>query len=200
MSFPFAPSKRASKAQEKARALRESIWPGFDEKLLWSSTTCKGYTPVPRTLPLIMNIIDVLTKNKPAGRPYFVLWCRSFDQSLISIDNPLTLAIESGFSGERALSTWRDRMRSLVELGFILAKDGPAGPYQFVLMLNPHKVVWNMRDQIQEGMFRQLQARAIDIGAEDLGPVETEAESAVAAEPSTADAETDGSETDEATE
>jgi hypothetical protein len=28
-------------------------------------------------MPVIMNIIDTLTKNKPAGSTYFVLWCRT---------------------------------------------------------------------------------------------------------------------------
>jgi len=186
-------SKKVSKAQEKAKALRESCWPGFDEKKLWSTSTCKGYTTIPRTLPLIMNIIDALTKNKPAGRAYFVMWCRSYDQSLVVIDNPLTLAIEAGFTGERALSTWKDRMRSLVDLGFILAKDGPAGTYQFVLMLNPHKVVWDLQHSVQEGMFRQLQARAIEIGADDLGPVEADEEEPADAEAAAADESTDES-------
>jgi hypothetical protein len=111
-------------------------------------------------MPLVMNIIDALTKNKPAGSTYFVMWCRTFDHSLLVIDNPMTLAVEAGFSGERALSTWKDRMRSLVELGFIDAKEGSAGPFHYVLLLNPHKVVWQLKGRIQEGTFRQLQTRA----------------------------------------
>jgi hypothetical protein len=98
------------------------------------------------------------------------LWCRTFDESLLAIDNPMTLAFESGFTGERALSTWKDRMRSLVELGFIDAKEGPTGAHHYVLLFNPHKVVWNLKDRIQAGMFRELQTRAIAIGASDMEP------------------------------
>jgi len=61
-------------------------------------------------------------------------------------------------------------MRSLVDLGFIDAKEGPAGPFHFVLLFNPHKVVWDLRDRIQQSTFRQLQARAIEIGAKDMVP------------------------------
>ena len=61
-------------------------------------------------------------------------------------------------------------MRSLVELGFIDAKEGSAGPFHYVLLLNPHKVVWQLKDRIQEGTFRQLQTRAIEIGAKDMEP------------------------------
>lgn len=163
-------AKKVSKAQEKAKALRDSCWPDLDEQKLWNRKSVSGFTTIPRTLPLIMNIIDALSKNKPAGRAYFVLWCRTFDHSLLVIDNPMTLAAEAGFSGERALSTWKDRMRLLVELGFIDAKEGPAGAYHYVLLFNPHKVVWDLRNRIQENTFRQLQTRAIEIGAKDMEP------------------------------
>ena len=163
-------AKKVSKAQEKAKALRDSCWPDLDEQKLWNRKSVSGFTTIPRTLPLIMNIIDALSKNKPAGRAYFVLWCRTFDHSLLVIDNPMTLAAEAGFSGERALSTWKDRMRLLVELGFIDAKEGPAGAYHYVLLFNPHKVVWDLKNRIQENTFRQLQTRAIEIGVKDMEP------------------------------
>lgn len=170
MSIFTAAATKRSKAQEKAKALRDSVWPDLDEQMLWNRKSVSGFTTIPRTMPLVMNIIDTLSKNKPAGRAYFVLWCRTFDHSLLVIDNPRTMANEAGFSGERAESTWKDRMRLLVELGFIDAKEGPAGLYQYVLLFNPHKVVWNLRDRIQEHTFRQLQTRAIEIGAKDMEP------------------------------
>jgi hypothetical protein len=168
---PFV-AKKVSKAQEKAKALRDSCWPELDEKKLWNRNSVSGFTAIPRTLPLIMNIIDAQTKNKPAGMTYFVMWCRTFDHSMLVIDNPGTLAFEAGFTGERALSTWKDRMKSLVDLGFIDAKAGPAGPFHYVLLFNPHKVVWDLKGGIQESTFRQLQTRAIEIGAKDMEPHE----------------------------
>ncbi len=171
-----AAAKKISKAQEKAKALRDSVWPDLDEQMLWNRKSVSGFTTIPRTMPLIMNIIDALTKNKPAGSAYFVMWCRTFDHSLLVIDNPMTLAVEAGFSGERALSTWKDRMRSLVQLGFIDAKEGPSGPYHYVLLFNPHKVVWDLKGKIQESTFRQLQTRAIEIGAKDMQPAQLTAE------------------------
>lgn len=163
-------NKKAAKAQEKNKMLRDSFWPDVDEGLLWDRKLVKGFTSIPRTMPVLMNIINTLTKNKPAGLAYFVLWCRAFDHSMLAIDNPMTLASEAGFTGERALSTWKDRMASLKRLGFIDSKTGPAGPYHYVLLFNPHKIIWNLRDQIQEGLFQQLQVRAIDIGAKDMEP------------------------------
>ena len=165
---------KVSKGQEKAKALRQAYWPNISDEQLWSRKLYSGFTSIPRTLPQVMNIIDALTKNKPAGRTYFVLWCRTFDESLLVIDNPMTLAAEAGFSGERALSTWKERMRALAELGFIDAKEGPSGPYHYVLLFNPHKVVWNLKSKFQDRMFRQLHERALDIGAKDMTPLVSE--------------------------
>ena len=82
-------AKKISKGQEKAKALRDSCWPDLDDEKLWNRKLVKGFTTIPRTMPLIMNIIDSLTKNKPAGMVFFVLWCRTFDESLLAIDTLL---------------------------------------------------------------------------------------------------------------
>jgi len=39
-----------------------------------------------------------------------------------------------------------------------------------VLLFNPNKVVWDLKGRIQEGIFRELQTRAIAIGASDMEP------------------------------
>lgn len=159
---------RRSKAQEKSLKLREEYWPGLKGDDLWDRKKHHGFTTIPRTMPQLMNIIDSLSKNQPAGHAYFILWCRAFDESLVVIGNPMAFAAESGFTSERALSTWRQRMRTLQDLGFIDCKDGSSGPFHYVLLLNPHVVVWKLKERIQEGLFRQLLDRAIDIGAKDM--------------------------------
>jgi hypothetical protein len=159
-----------TKAQEKALAFRAAYWPEVAEDALWHRKRCDGYTTMPRTMPILMSIIDALSKNRPAGRVYLGLWARTFDEALLVIENPASLAAESDFSGERAVSTWRQRMRTLKELGFIDAKHGSSGEFHYVLIFNPHRVVWKLKDQIQEGLFRQLWERAIDIGARDMKP------------------------------
>jgi hypothetical protein len=169
----FNVSKK-NKAIDRATELRDSCWPDLNKKKLWNRKEVRGFITIPRTMPQLINIIDSLTKNKPAGRTYFVLWCRTFDHSMVVIDNPMTLAMEAGFSGERALSTWKVRMASLVKLGLLDAKDGPTGAYHYVLLYNPHKVIWNLKEHIQGATFRNLQARTIQIGAGDLGPIEAE--------------------------
>jgi hypothetical protein len=167
-------AQRIAKGREKYLELRDVCWPGLSEKLLWNRKRHKGFTSIPRTLPNLINIIDSLTKNKPAGQTYLVLWARSYDEAMLTIDNPATLAAEAGFTGERAVSTWTQRMRALQELGFINAVEGPAGGFHYVLLLNPHQVVWSLKPTIQTSLFRQLHERALAIGATDMKPLDVE--------------------------
>lgn len=161
--------KRKSKMDVIAEKLQKEFWSDIQDEDLWDSSRNNGYAPIPRTMPLIMNIIDDLSKNQPAGRAYFVLWCyRRPESSLITIENPSVFAAETGFSGERALTTWKQRMRKLQELGFIDAKEGSSGAFHYVLILNPHIVIRKLKDIIQESCFRQIYNRTLEIGATDF--------------------------------
>jgi len=142
VTIAVANAKRISKGTERALRIRSEHWSEVSEELLWHRKRCDGYTTIPRTIPLLMNIIDSKSKNQPAGRTYFGLWCRAYDESLIIIENPMSLAFEAGFSGERAVTTWRQRMSTLRDLGFIDAKPGSSGEFHYVLLFNPHKIVW----------------------------------------------------------
>jgi hypothetical protein len=159
---------RISKGKERALLMRTENWPDVPEEHLWNRTKCHGFTTIPRTLSLVMNIIDQLTKNQPAGRTYFGLWCRTYDESVVIVENPMSLAFEAGFAGERAVTTWRQRMQALQELEFIDAKPGSSGPFHYVLLYNPHWVVWQLKHRIQPQVFMQLTDRAMDIGAADF--------------------------------
>ena len=51
------------------------------------------------------------------------------------------LAFHSGFSGQRAVRTWKERIKALDGLGFIRTAAGTAGPYSHAVILNPHFVI-----------------------------------------------------------
>lgn len=93
---------------------------------------------------------------------------------ILTIENPAILATESGYTGQRAVSTWAQRMKSLVDLGFILAKKGPVSDFQTVLLKNPNMVLLDLHRQgrftneSQQLLFDQFRHRAIDIGAKDV--------------------------------
>lgn len=162
---------RKSKMQTNTLKLREKFWSEVPEDALWHRKREVGFITIPRTMPIIISIIDSLTKNASAGNTYFCLWCRSFDEQVINIPNPSELALESGFSGERAVYTWRQRMKTLKEWGFIDVRAG-SHEFQVVLILNPHKVINRIKretpNDIPENLYTQLYNRALDVGARDM--------------------------------
>src|ERR1700719_1313153 len=113
MASAASTAKRISKGKERALQMRAQNWPDVPESRLWNRSKCHGYTTVPRTMALLINIIDNLSKNKPAGRTYFGLWCRTYDEAVVIVENPMSMAFEAGFSGERAVTTWRQRLQTL---------------------------------------------------------------------------------------
>lgn len=164
---------RASKMSKQNAVLRERYWPEVTDEQLWLRKNKTGFTTIPRCLPQIMAIIDALTKNTPASKTYFALWCRSFDEMVIRIPHPMILAAESGFSGSRQLTTWQNRMALLNQYGFIKTAKGQAGDYEFVILLNPFMVIQNLKGTAQwtssmTALYHALAMRAEEVGANDL--------------------------------
>ncbi|MES9853628.1 MAG: hypothetical protein ABW170_17565 [Candidatus Thiodiazotropha sp. L084R] len=162
---------RATKIQKKKQALRKQLWGDIAPETIWNRKLNDGYTTIPRTMPIVFQIMDDLSeKSKPISSTYFSLWCRVFDESFIEIKSPDEMAFESGYSGQRAVSTWKARMKILSNLGFIDAKEGASGQYNYVLLKNPYMVIKEhyKNKKIQEGKFNALFARAQEVGAQDL--------------------------------
>jgi len=166
--------KKANKAKEAAIAMRKFLWPEVTEAHLWllDERTRKGFAQIPRTIPLLINIIGdaakrVTGRSVPAGRTYLVLWCRVFSEGFVRIDSEPAAAMEAGYSGERNVTTWREHLRVLKELGFIDFKEGPSGPMQYVLLFNPYAIVKSMHSNglIPTSQYTAFFQRASDIGA-----------------------------------
>lgn len=162
---------RASKMEERALAMRADLWPDVPVELLWDRKKAGGFTTMPRTTAYLMNIIDTLTKGQPAGMTYLTIWCRLFLPGIVELATEKQMAFEAGFTGERAVDTWRKRMRHLKKLGFISYKPGTDHEFQWVLILNPHHVVQHLGSKVQERYRAAWRDRAIAIGAKDLGPL-----------------------------
>ncbi|QNK70562.1 hypothetical protein [Variovorax sp. PAMC26660] len=167
-------AKKLNKAVEDTIAMRKHLWPDVSDDMLWliGDSKKKGFSPIPRPVPILMNMIGdaskhVSSKSVPAGRSYLVLWCRVFGEAVVKIDNEMVAASEAGYLGERSVSTWREHMRVLKELGFIDYRPGAAGPMHFILLLNPYKVAMQLRAKkwIQEVQYTALFHRAQEIGA-----------------------------------
>ncbi|NNM70723.1 MAG: hypothetical protein HKM00_12310 [Gallionella sp.] len=166
--------RKISKAKDDAIAMRKHLWPEVTDAHLWllDDKKKKGFSSIPRTMPILMNIINdaskqVSSKSVPAGRTYLVLWCRVFGEGIVKIENETVAASEAGYVSERGITTWREHLRVLKELGFIDYKQGPAGPMQFILLHNPYFVVKDIRAKkwLQEGQYTAFLHRAMEIGA-----------------------------------
>jgi hypothetical protein len=167
--------KRRTKIARQKLALRASLWPDMDEGRLWNREKSDGWLSVPRSMPLLMQIMDNLSKGKPVSSTYIDLWCRAYDDSFIVANKHREMAFFSGFTGERAERTWASRMRILAELGFIEIAEGPNGPISYVIIYNPYQVVLKhfQKGSINAATFNALKQRMIEIGAQDLEETES---------------------------
>ncbi len=162
---------RAQRIKERAEQRREELWPDIPTEKNWNRRGSDGFTTIPRTLALVGTIADTLAaKNKRVSSTYWGLWCRVWDTGVVIIENEYELATEAGFTGERRIYTWRDRIKQLVSLKFIEVKEGPKGPYQYVLIFNPYQVLYDHREagEIQERCWISFLERSEEIGAKDI--------------------------------
>ncbi|KIO38404.1 hypothetical protein [Shewanella sp. cp20] len=162
-------SKKAgmNKAAEKRITLMETLWTEAELASFhtWDRKVQNGFTTIPRTMTYIGKFINKHSPGKPLSDTYLTLWCHVFDESFIEIKNKNEFATESGFSGERAVTTWTGRMRKLEELGFIKSKDGSSGEFSYLIITNPLKVIHeHYQNHPKDALYNSLAARLIDIG------------------------------------
>jgi hypothetical protein len=163
--------RRPTKYIQKIKDLRARLWPHLTDDELWHHKKYAGFTSIPRTMPIILSIIDDLSKGAPASSTYLELWCRAFPEMYVSLAKPDEHAFFSGFTGQRARRTWMDRIRKLRDLGFIYVAEGSAGELSHSVIVNPHIALKRLKDRKQPGLstakYNALIERANDIGASD---------------------------------
>ena len=156
----------SERVAQKNKEIRKLHWPEVTDSMMWDRKKQDGFTTIPRTMPLIQKIMDVLAdKGKPVSSVYFALWCRSFDEYVLKINNHNELAFESGFSGQRSLYTWKERMQKLVTLGFIKAIQDENKNFSYILLLNPYYVIELKKDDIPKVLLDSFKTRMIEVGA-----------------------------------
>ena len=161
--------KTRAKIDRRTKRLRDGLWLDAPERI-WEYQTSDGWLNIPRSMPVIMRILDSLTKGQPVSATYLELWCRTYNDGFVTASRSREMAFFSGFDGERAQRTWLSRIRKLHELGFIDVKEGPSGPVNYILVENPYTPLKKLRDDgmISDRLWNTLIARMIEIGADDL--------------------------------
>jgi len=148
----------APAAANRRLNLRTRLFPDLREEDLWSRTRFIGFTSIPRTLSIIVRIIDNLDE-KSSGKVYLDLWCRAFDDYFIDVRDEYEFAYSSGYSGQRAVRTWRERVRVLKENGFIRFTKTPDGRVRHIVLLDPHPVIDQL---ISEGLLSEEETFAFE--------------------------------------
>lgn len=148
---PTRPSPKSKAMSKRQLALRRELWPDSDDEV-WVRLESKGFTSIPRILPLILLLITILDKPKKSGKGnpskvYFDLWCRIFDEAFLEVSDEEEFAYSSGYIGSpsRAVRTWREHIKLLTELGFI--RTAPKGNREigYVLIVDPYRAAEKLK-------------------------------------------------------
>lgn len=165
------PARALNAIAQKQLDQRNVLWPNVDG-WLWDRKANKGFATIPKTMPLILQVMDEMSKGKPLSGTYLGLWCATWDNSFVNISKSQEMAHGAGFSGQRAEYTWSARMKLLQELHFIDIKPGKSGAISHVIIWNPHRVIRHHHEQktpgLVEASYNMLLDRALEIGAKDM--------------------------------
>lgn len=164
-------AKPSKKIKQKILALRATLFPHLHDGHYWDRLKVSGFTTIPRTMPLLMGIMDDMA-GMPVGMVYLELWSRVYDESFVNLAKQRELAFHSGLTGQRADTTWRQRMRKLAELGFIEIAAGASGELSHAVILNPYLVIreaYKVKGSgIQATKYNALIERMTEIDAKDM--------------------------------
>lgn len=174
------------RSNDKQSSMQVKLFPEQDEKKYWdvkNRARTKGYTSMPRTIPLIGALADLMAgKGKPVTSTYLELWCRCNEQGFVNVSKHSDVSFASGFSGERGISTWKQRLKKLEALGFISIQSGTAGDIHYVQIWNPYLVIKHHAEANTEGFSDKHYNAYLDRYCE-IGAVDLQEEPAVAATP-----------------
>jgi hypothetical protein len=167
----MATVREASAIAKKQLGLRELHWPG-KEPWLWNRKAQKGFATIPKTMPMILKIMDEITKGAPVSSTYLTLWCHTWDNSFVVLNKHGDMANASGFGGQRGEHTWATRMKKLQELEFIDIKPGKSGQMGSAIIFNPHYIIRYLHHikmpGLTEASFNALMETAFEVGAVDM--------------------------------
>lgn len=142
---------------------REQLFPDSEGKV-WTLSRA-GYNPIPRILPLLSHLFEGKEEGNPT-RVYFELWCRAYDAGFAEIRSEEEAAYASGYTGQRAVRTWRNHIAKLKKLGFI--EIAPRGNLKngFILLHDPFRVVARKmkKELIPQYWFAAFHARCLEVG------------------------------------
>jgi hypothetical protein len=175
--------RMANKHTEKRASLRVELWPNEVPFEIPKGTN--GWFMTFRTIPLIMTLLREKSVsgggNKgDVGNVYLELLSRHMGGGLVELDHEADHAFASGFSGQRSIRSWKERMRLLESMGFIKI-DQVGGHFRRVMLVHPSIAVQQLFDdgKVPAEWWRAFRTRQLETTEpryEDLVPARTKAE------------------------
>lgn len=109
----------------------------------------KGWFRAPRTLPLILSLLQdkALTGNRDPTRVYLELFSRHYNTGVVEIQSESEHAYAAGYRSSRATRTWQEHMRCLEQLGFIKIQAIGSHAFKYVLLVHPAVAIEQLRSQ-----------------------------------------------------
>ncbi|MCH8823044.1 MAG: hypothetical protein IH984_05995 [Planctomycetes bacterium] len=160
--------KKRTKLIAKHLAQRDLLWPDAEQRV-WNWGESKGYVHIPRLIPLVMKVIKEISPKQDPSLVYLELWTRCMDGGFFEVDDEDACAYASGYTGQRSVRTWRERMRKLRDLGFIEVKRSGNREFGSILIINPLQVCVNLKSAKKSGVtdawWTAFISRAKKIGA-----------------------------------
>lgn len=157
-----------NKQAQKREQLRDTLWPDSGSNV-WNRKENKGFTTIPRLLSIVMALISELSPQRDPSKVYFELWTRAFDEGLVTVSDESEHAFCAGYTGNRAVRTWKERVLTLIELGFIKAMPHGNREYGHILLLDPLRVCCELRKsgkfKVTDEWWSVFVRRAGEIGA-----------------------------------
>lgn len=172
-------SSRKTKRKRKspvdtAKQYRATHFPAIKDEDVWDRGR-GGWASVPRPIGLIANVVikeahkSKYQTSSAAGTTYITVWLHYQGHGMARIESEADAALESGYGGERGITTFRRHMRALKELGFIDFVEESRGRVKWVLLHNPYQVVKQLYadGQIDKTTYSTMFERADAIGVGD---------------------------------
>jgi hypothetical protein len=164
----------ATQGGRRRRSLRGRLWPNVSATAFWPQATEAGWVLFPRVMPLVL---DLLSNKKLSGsmdlsRTYVGLWCNAYD-GIVEIHNEVDFAAVAGLRTARGLRSWRDRVKKLSELGFIVHTTHQVQQIGVVGILRPYDAVAKLRKKglVPDDWWNTYQYRLSMSGALDSDSV-----------------------------
>lgn len=174
-------SSTAQKAKRKRRSpvdtakqYRALHFPAVKDEDVWDRDR-GGWASLPRPIGLVANVVikeahkTKYQTSSAAGTTYTTVWLHYQGHGMSRIESEPDAALESGYGGERGITTFRRHMRVLKELGFIDFQEETRGRVKWVLIHNPYQVVKQLygAGYITKMTYSMMLERADAIGVGD---------------------------------